>query len=605
MPDRPDNYELDVDIPTPGGLWVTTEQPYHMLLVSDLTGSEAGSLSGPLEAGVIDVKPDTFDDVMKAASPTVNYTTTDPLTAGGAMVEVNLRFDSLRAFDPATLARQIPGAKSLIDIREKLAGRMRGKLSDGQLSNAVAGAASSHAELAWLVDAIKWTPAAPTAAPDVVDNLLGQIDLGGEDDDASPSPKSPIGSIVSAAATGGANMPAEQVSAIRRALAEIDRRVGAWLTTVLHAPQVQSLEAAWRSLAFLISKIDFRKGVRLSVLHAPQASMLERFVSRLIDPVFDEGADAPDVIIVDRAFGNTAKDFEALDELAQHGASLPAVVIAGVSASFFGVKHAWQIPTLPTISNIFDQWQFAKWKSLREKPYARALGVVFGRCLLRQPYGNGQVDELEFTYREERMADKDLVWATGPIAIACAIGQSIAERGWPTAMSGYAHGRVEGFKTALGGKKGDKKFGPTDIQIPQPKIEEMAAVGLNAAVGIRDHDDALIWNGLTAARPDRMHPDAFLEVSLPYQLFAGRLAALLLTLKPHLAGKAPDAVGPYVKQHISDWLGLKGEATPEQISVQTRPAQDNPSVMELAVTVTPPQKVLPGGIPVVLGYRLT
>jgi hypothetical protein len=38
--------------------------------------------------------------------------------------------------------------------------------------------------------------------------------------------------------------------------------------------------------------------------------------------------------------------------------------------------------------------------------------------------------------------------------------------------------------------------------------------------------------------------------------------------------------------------------------VQTRAAEDNPSQTELAVTVTPPQSVLPGGIPVVMGYRL-
>ena len=32
--------------------------------------------------------------------------------------------------------------------------------------------------------------------------------------------------------------------------------------------------------------------------------------------------------------------------------------------------------------------------------------------------------------------------------------------------------------------------------------------------------------------------------------------------------------------------------------------EDGASALEIAVTVTPPQSVLPGGVPVVMGYRL-
>ena len=133
----------------------------------------------------------------------------------------------------------------------------------------------------------------------------------------------------------------------------------------------------------------------------------------------------------------------------------------------------------------------------------------------------------------------------------------------------------------------------------------MAAVGLNAAVGLRDTDDALIWNGLTAGRPARFDPEGLLEVSLPYQLFAGRLASLLFELKPHLAGKSPESVASTVRTHVADWVGLQGDAMEDQLLVQTRKAEDDPNAIELAVTVTPPPQVLPGAIPVVMGYRLT
>lgn len=128
------------------------------------------------------------------------------------------------------------------------------------------------------------------------------------------------------------------------------------------------------------------------------------------------------------------------------------------------------------------------------------------------------------------------------------VARSVADTSWPSAMAGYVHGRIDGFKTAQGGKKGDKKFGPTDTDLPQPKIEELAVAGVNAAVGIRDHDDALLWNGLTASRPQRMDADALLEVSLPYRLFATRMSTLLFALKPHLSGMSSGKMKGFVRR---------------------------------------------------------
>ncbi len=128
--------------------------------------------------------------------------------------------------------------------------------------------------------------------------------------------------------------------------------------------------------------------------------------------------------------------------------------------------------------------------------------------------------------------------------------------------------------------------------------------GLNAVAGVADHDDVLVWNGLTSAAAPRDDVNAILEVSLPYQLFACRLSALLFCLKPHLSGMSPKKLVSFVEQHLRDWLAFGGEPAPEQICVQTRAMEDQPAALEMAVTVTPPQSLLPGGIPVVMGYPL-
>ena len=606
MPNIDEPPDLEVNIPIPGGLRVTREtQPYQILFVADFAGSQAGRLGGPLTDSVVRVTADSLAETMRAARPLVSFKTADPVASGNVMVEVNLAFDSFKAFEPMQLAAQVPAAQALLATREKIVGRMRGELTSEGLAGAVAKALAADAGLSWLQDSLKWTPARPAAEPGAVDDILGRLDLGDESQDKTqPPPKTPVGKLVAAAAGGGATIPSEEASACRRTLAELDRRVSAWLTAVLHSSQVQAVESTWRSLAFLVSRIDFRKGVRLSILHAPAGELVERIAKLLIDPVFDQGVEAPDVIVVDREFGNTAADMEALDELAQHAASLPAVFLTGVSPQFFGVKYAWQMETLPTITNTLDQWQFAKWRALRDKPYARSLGVVFGRCLLREPHRRDEARDLEFAFSEPCVTDKDLVWANGSVAAACTIARSIAETGWPTGISGYVHGRVDGFKTAEGGKKGDKHFGPADAQLTESKIEELGMAGLNAVAAPRDLEEVLVWNGMTAARISRNDTAAILEVSLPYQLFACRLSGLLYALKPHLSALSAEKIAPFVTQHVRDWVSFEGRPDVGQVSAQTRPAEENAAVLEMAVTVTPPLSLLPGGVPIVMGYRL-
>src|SRR5688500_1766133 len=42
-------------------------------------------------------------------------------------------------------------------------------------------------------------------------------------------------------------------------IAEIDKRLSAQVNEILHHPQVQALESAWRSLKYVIDKVDFRE----------------------------------------------------------------------------------------------------------------------------------------------------------------------------------------------------------------------------------------------------------------------------------------------------------------------------------------------------------
>jgi len=49
-------------------------------------------------------------------------------------------------------------------------------------------------------------------------------------------------------------------------IAEIDKRLSAQVNEVLHHPEVQKLESAWRGLRWSIERIDFRENISVEIL---------------------------------------------------------------------------------------------------------------------------------------------------------------------------------------------------------------------------------------------------------------------------------------------------------------------------------------------------
>jgi type VI secretion system ImpB/VipA family protein len=588
-----DNLEI-VDDAAGGGV---SQPNYTILYICDFAGSNEANLSGDLADGLVGVSPGTLDEIQATSMPAASFGVADPTSSQNALTSVDLSFERLADFRPLDLAKRFPKTKQLLDLRDLLVSRLEGRLDDGAFHSALASQMEHDADLTWITDTLKWTGSSAAAPSDLVDSVLGGIDFGEES-----TPSSPVKDVVSELARGDNSLSAEQASGIRRTLAELDRRIGLWLTTLLHSKEIRNLERAWRSLAFLVKQLDFREGVRLQVLHASRDDLAERLVAHVVNPVFDDGQAAPDLIILGDTFSNSASDMERLDELAQHAASIPTHIVAGCASSFFGVKHAWQVATLPPIRSMFDQFQFAKWRSLRGQPYARFMAAVCGQGLLREPHTIESGAD-GFSYREPRIAERDFLWCSGALAVAATFSKSVARCGWPTALAGQVHGQVDGLATAVGGKKGNKPFGPTDTKLPENRIDEFAAVGMAALLG-REDGTSILCNGLTPAHPGKVSPEAILEVSLGYQLFAARLGRLMFDLKPSLAGRSAEDVIQRVKSHLITWVGYKEEPTAEHLTVDVAPHPENPQVQHLAVKVLAPEYILPGGIPVVLGYPL-
>src|SRR5215475_5571759 len=52
-------------------------------------------------------------------------------------------------------------------------------------------------------------------------------------------------------------------SLVDQMIAEIDRKISSQLDEILHNPDFQKLESAWRSAKFLVDRTDFRENTRI------------------------------------------------------------------------------------------------------------------------------------------------------------------------------------------------------------------------------------------------------------------------------------------------------------------------------------------------------
>ena len=105
-----------------GGAVEQKELPLRLLMLGDYTLKEDPT---PLEQREpIKVDKDNFDEVMQGQNLALTMNVPDRLSEdnedGKSELSVNLKFDSIKDFEPEKVARQVPELKKLLEIREAL-----------------------------------------------------------------------------------------------------------------------------------------------------------------------------------------------------------------------------------------------------------------------------------------------------------------------------------------------------------------------------------------------------------------------------------------------------------------------------------------------------
>jgi type VI secretion system protein ImpD len=299
---------------------------------------------------------------------------------------------------------------------------------------------------------------------------------GGEDSMGAAGSEPPLAVFLAEASTGralfqwfGADATARwrgdrrQIkAALDRDIAAIDALISEQLNIIIHHERFQALESAWRGVDYLVRAADGMSNVKLRILAASWAEIvrdLERAPdfdqSDLFDKVYSQefgiaGGEPFGLLVGDyylthrRTPQHPTDDVAALQSLSAVAAAAFAPFVAGCDASLLGLENCREFTSEINLDTIFQQAEYARWRSLRTMDDCRFIGLCLPKILFREPWRDTPDWRAGFRFHEDRElpADRGYLWGNAVFAFAAIAIRAFGQSGWFAELRGARRGTL-------------------------------------------------------------------------------------------------------------------------------------------------------------------
>ncbi|MEJ7615872.1 MAG: type VI secretion system contractile sheath large subunit [Pyrinomonadaceae bacterium] len=281
----------------------------------------------------------------------------------------------------------------------------------------------------------------------------------------------------------------------------VDAATGQLMRAILHHPDFQALEAAWRSLHFLVSRLELDTELQLRILDVSRKELVADLLksddlraSGIYQLLVEQTVETPGgtpwaVVIGDYAFGPSDEDVSLLERLGSVARRMGTSFIAGADARLLGCASLADAPDPKDWQSLDDSPGGELWAALRRLPEAAHLGLVLPRLLLRLPYG-AETDEAElFSFEEMPAGSKhqDYLWGNAAFVCAYLLGTSFSRDNW--ALRPSAALDVEGLPLHVYREDGETRTKPcAEITASERIAEAITERGLMPLLSFRDQD---------------------------------------------------------------------------------------------------------------------
>src|SRR5881227_3922627 len=102
------------------GAQVEKELPFVVGVLGDFSGNPTQPLKPLKDRKFIQIDRDNINDVMARMTPGVNMRVENTLKGDGTELPVQLKFNSMEDFEPASIVNQVEPLRKLLETRNKL-----------------------------------------------------------------------------------------------------------------------------------------------------------------------------------------------------------------------------------------------------------------------------------------------------------------------------------------------------------------------------------------------------------------------------------------------------------------------------------------------------
>ncbi len=410
-------------------------------------------------------------------------------------------------------------------------------------------------------------------------------------DEAKSRVESAVRTLAEQALAGTNLVPGDVIGTIESMISALDRKLTEQVNLIIHHPEYQALESAWRGLNYLVMNSETASDLKIKVMNVGKDELRKMFSSyrgaawdqsplfkRVYEAEFGQlGGHPYGCLVGDYQFAHMPTDVEVLEGMAKISSAAHAPLISGTSSALFGME-SWQDLAKPRdLGKIFDTPEYAAWRSLRQKDDSRYIALTAPRVLARRPYGATSDPVEEFSFEEDTAGDHgNYAWMNSAYAMAVRVNAAFKEYGWCTRIRGVqSGGTVEGLPVAMfPTEDGDTAVKcPTEIAISDRREGELSAAGLIGLIHRKNTDQATFIGAQTLHQPKEFADkgataNARLSARLPYLFTSCRFAHYLKCMVRDWVGGTPTAT--QMENRLTSWISMYVDQMPEMSSEEQK-----------------------------------
>src|SRR5262245_24285084 len=381
-----------------------------------------------------------------------------------------------------------------------------------------------------------------------------------------------VNTLVQQALADASLVKEDVLDTIEEMIARLDEKLSDQINAIIHAPEFQNIESAWRGLSYLVHNSETDSTLKLKVMNVSKNELyrdLRNYPDAKWDqsPLFKQiyeaefgqlGGEPYGCLVGDYSFDQSPVDVRLLRDLGKIAAAAHAPFISGAAPTLLGMD-AWTELTNPRdLSKIFDTPDYAAWRSLRDSENSRYVALCMPRVLAREPFGAKSVPVEDFNFEEETDGHKGekYAWMNAAYAMAANINRAYKEYGWTVRIRGVQSGGevinlpTHTFPTDDGGI--DLKC-PTEIAISDRREAELSKSGLLPLIHRKNSDKAAFIGAQSIYRPKKYDKEEAtasdnLSSRIPYMFATSRFAHYLKCMVRDKIGETKE------REELQTWL---------------------------------------------------